>query len=60
MLLCMIRKSSACRGVPDNGCAVWRCVISRFMANVCKYAVYTLDHVTRIVSGCYRGESPGQ
>lgn len=39
---------------------VWRRVISRFMANVCKYAVYTLDHVTRIVSGCYRGESPGQ
>lgn len=60
MLLCVLRQSSACCGVPDNGCAVWHWVISRFMANVCKYAVYTLDHVTRIVSGCYRGESPGQ
>lgn len=35
------------------------CVISCSMANVCKYAVYTLNHVTRIGGGCYRGESPG-
>lgn len=50
-------KSSVCCGVPDNGCTVFECVISCFMANVCKYAVYTLDHVTRIGGGCYWGES---